>query len=134
MNVTKVCTGMLLVCGLAASMSTAIAGSKYTGDGHVKINRNADGSGLAVGYLGMVYNGNGLVEYLGCQKSAQDRVFCHARTESEDRVTCTVTSNYLAQSVASMSPDARVIFSFNAKGVCTGISVQHSSEYEDKQG
>jgi hypothetical protein len=117
----------------AASMSPVIAGSKFNGDGHVKINRNADGSGLAIAYLGMVYNGDGTIEYLGCQKSGTDRVFCHARTEASDHVSCSVTSSYLALSVASMSPDARVIFTFNSKGVCTGISVQHSSEYQDKQ-
>jgi len=119
--------------GALALVSAASAGSKFTGDGHVKINRNADGTGLAIAYLGMVYNGDGTKEYLGCQKSGKDQVFCHARTESEDRVTCTASSSYLALSVASISPDSRLIFTFNAKGVCTGISVQHSSEYEDKQ-
>lgn len=123
----------MLAAGAMVLAGSAVAGSKFNGDGHVKINRNADGTGLAVGYLGMVYNGDGTQEYLGCQKSGKDRVFCHARTEANDHVACSVTSSYLALSVASMSPDARVIFSFDAKGVCTGVSVQHSSEYQDKQ-
>jgi hypothetical protein len=116
------------------SIGVAIAGSKYSGGAHVTINKNADGSGLALAYLGAVYNGDGAIEYLGCQKSGKDRVFCHARTEADVRVSCSVVSSFLAQSVSSMSPDARLSFTWDAKGVCTGVAVQHSSEYQDKQG
>jgi hypothetical protein len=123
------------VLALAVTVSAAaMAGSRYAGDGHVTINKNADGSGLAVAYLGAIYNGDGATEWFGCQKSAKDRVFCHARTEGGVQVSCSVTSSYVATAVASMSPDARVIFTWNAKGTCTGVSVQHSSEYQDKQG
>lgn len=123
----------VLALAIVASAAT-MAGSKFNGDGHVQINKNADGSGLAVAYLGAIYNGDGTTEWMGCQKSAKDRVFCHARTEQGVQVSCSVTSSYLATALSSMSADARLIFTWDAKGVCTGVSVQHSSEYQDKQG
>jgi hypothetical protein len=127
--------GALAVGGaLAIAASTAFAGSKFNGDGHVIVARNADGSGSASGYLGMIYNGTFLVEYIGCQKSATGAVFCHARSETDVRLTCSTTSAFLAQSIASLSPDVRLTFRVAANGACTSITVVHSSEYQDKQG
>jgi len=134
MNRTTTIVKWAIATGALALSMAAAAGSKYSGAGHVTITKNADGSGIAVAYLGAIYNGDGVSEWFGCQKSALDRVFCHARTDGGVQVSCSVKSNYLAQSVASISPDSRVIFTWNAKGACTAISVQHSSEYQDKQG
>jgi hypothetical protein len=113
----------------------AVAGSKYTGTGNVAITRNADGSGAAMGYLGHIYNGPGMKQWIGCQRDENDNVMCHAIDEAYVKsVICTVRSPVLAQSVSSISPDARVTFYWNAQGVCTRIQVVHSSEYQDKQG
>ena len=109
------------------------AGSKFTGDGHVQITRNADGSGSASGYLAMIYNMTGNNEWFGCQKSSTNQVFCHAKNLNQDIVDCWATSAFLANAVASISPDARVSFRFDASGACTNITVTHSSEYEDKK-
>jgi len=49
-------------------------------------------------------------------------------------VTCSSSSMYLANGVGSLSPDARLTFKWNTSGQCTGISVVHSSEFQDKQG
>lgn len=127
-------TAKWFLVGSVLATGSAMAGSKFTGNGSVRITQNVDGSGVAVAYLGMVYNGSGLTEYLGCQKSGTDQVFCHARTETGTHVACFTTSSHLAQSVSSISPDARVTFRWNAGGACTQIAVQHSSEYADKQG
>jgi hypothetical protein len=125
------CKAAIIVAGLLCA-ATALAGSKYTGNGHVQITRNADGSGAASAYLGMVYNMTGNDEWLGCQKSSTGAVFCHAKNTNQDVVSCFATSDFLAHAVSSISPDARVSFRFNANGTCTNITVTHSSEYEDK--
>jgi hypothetical protein len=111
----------------------ALAGSKFTGDGHVQITRNADGSGSASGYLSMIYNYTNNNEWFGCQKSSANAVFCHAKNQAQDIVGCSATSAFLANAVSSISPDARVSFRFDANGACTNITVTHSSEYEDKR-
>lgn len=117
----------------ALCAGTALAGSKFTGDGHVQIVRNSDGSGSASGYLAMIYNYTNNNEWFGCQKSSTSVVFCHAKNINQDIVDCWATSPYLANAVASISPDARVSFRFDANGACTNITVTHSSEYEDKK-
>jgi hypothetical protein len=120
-------TAMVLSTGLA------FAGSKFTGNGHVQITRNADGSGTASGYLGMIYNMTDNNEWLGCQKSSANVVFCHAKNVEQVIVDCWATSAHLATAVSSLSPDARLSFRFDSNGRCTNITVTHSSEYEDKR-
>ena len=127
----RVIAGTLL--GATFAVSAAYAGSKFTGNGHVIVTRNADGTGTAVGYLGMIYNYVGNDEWIGCQKTAQSVVFCHARAIGDTSVSCTSNSAFLASSVASISPDARVSFRWDASGRCANITVTHSSEYEDKK-
>jgi hypothetical protein len=121
-----------LVLCVALCTGAAVAGSKYTGDGHVSIFKNADGTGSASGYLGMIYNRPDN-EWIGCQKSSTNVVFCHAMNTAQVIVDCWTTSAYLANAVSSISADARVAFRFDAGGKCTQIVVGHSSSYEDKQ-
>jgi hypothetical protein len=124
----------LLVTGL---MGVAMAGSKYNGTGNVSITQNDDGSGYALAYLGHIYNGPSVTQWFGCQAGANGNVMCHARHEQVSPpivVGCSVKSTFLAQSVASISPDTRVAFYWDANGTCTRISVVHSSEFQDKQG
>ena len=118
---------------LALGSMAVFAGSKFTGDGHVQITKNADGSGAASAYLSVVYNRTGNDEWFGCQKSSTSVVFCHAKSIDQTIVDCWATSAYLANAVASISPDARVSFRFDTGGRCTNITVTHSSEYEDKK-
>ena len=113
----------------------ALAGSKFTGTGNVVITRAADGSGNASGYLGHIHNGPGMKQWIGCQRDENDNVMCHAIDESSvSSVACSVKSPFLAQSVSSISPDARIAFYWNTQGTCIRIQVVHSSEYQDKQG
>ncbi len=120
--------------GLAAiCVGSAFAGSKFTGNGQVQITKNADGSGSASAYLGMIYNMTDNNEWFGCQKSSVNVVFCHAKNVGQVVVDCWATSAYLANAVSSISPDARVSFRFDSQGRCTNITVTHSSEYEDKR-
>ncbi len=129
---TKVQT--LLAAALCFT-GVALAGSKYTGTGNVVINRAADGSGNASGYLGHIYNGPAMKQWIGCQRNENDNVMCHAIDEvSAMPVACSVKSPFLAQSVSSISPDARIAFYWNTQGTCIRIQVVHSSEYQDKQG
>ena len=123
----------ILTAAAALLAGAAFAGSKFTGDGHVQIVRNADGSGTASGYLAMIYNYTNNNEWFGCQKSSTNVVFCHAKNQAQDIVDCWATSAYLANAVSSISPDARVSFRFDPNGTCTNITVTHSSEYEDKK-
>lgn len=114
---------------------TALAGSKFTGTGNVAITRAADGSGAATGFLGHIYNGPGMRQWIGCQRDENDNVMCHAFDEAAvSPVACSVKSSFLAQSVSSISPDSRITFYWNAQGTCTRIQVVHSSEFQDKQG
>jgi hypothetical protein len=128
----------LLASALAAmatfAAGNALAGSKFTGDGNVRIVSNADGSGSAVGYLGMIYNGPLMSQWIGCQRSEGNSIFCHAKNEAGVVVGCHATSALLAQSVSSISPDARVAFFWSAQGNCIRLQVTHSSEFADKQG
>lgn len=113
----------------------ALAGSKYAGSGDVVIVKNADGSGRASAYLGAIYNGPSTRQWIGCQRSESDNVFCHAIDEAYvEVVACSVQSAFLAQSIDSISPDVRLTFYWNAQGACTRIQVSHSSEFQDKQG
>jgi hypothetical protein len=122
----------LLAIGL---VGVAMAGSRYNGAGNVIITRNADGSGNASAYLGHIYNGPSVNQWFGCQADANGNVFCHAKDETGATiVSCSVKSTFLAQSVASISPDTRVQFYWDAAGTCTRIAVAHSSEFQDKQG
>ena len=121
-----------LVLGVALCTGAAYAGSKFTGDGHVAIFKNADGTGSASGYLGMLYNRPD-DEWIGCQKSSTNVAFCHAKNTAQVVVDCWTTSAFLASAVSSISADARLVFRFDADGKCTQIVVQHSSSYEDKQ-
>jgi hypothetical protein len=125
---------MALIATAVFTTGAALAGAKFTGSGDVLILLRADQSGYASGFLGMIYNGAGMKQWIGCQRSENDNVMCHANDESNTSVSCSVRSAYLAQSVSSLSPDARVIFYWNASGTCTRIQVVHSSEYQDKQG
>jgi hypothetical protein len=122
-----------LALGAALIVGTAFAGSKFTGNGSVVITKNADGSGSASGYLGHIYNATTKNEFIACQKSTTS-LYCQAKNEANVHVTCSSNSLYLANGVGSLSPDARLTFKWNAAGACTGISVVHSSEYQDKQG
>ena len=124
---------MLLLAACTLSTGAALAGSKFTGNGHVQITRNDDGSGSASGYLAMIYNMTDNDEWLGCQKSSTGVVYCTAKLVDQTIVSCWTTSAYLANAVSSISPDARVSFRFNSGGRCTNITVTHSSEFEDKR-
>ena len=75
-----------LLC-VALSTGAAFAGSKFTGNGHVWITKNADGSGSGSGYLGMIYNGPDN-EWIGCQKSSTNLVMCHAKNTDQLIVDC----------------------------------------------
>jgi hypothetical protein len=110
----------------------AFAGAKYTGDGHVWITKNDDGTGSASGYLGMIYNRPDN-EWIGCQKSSTNLIMCHAKNTANQFADCWASSAFLANAISSVSPDARLVFRFDAGGKCTQITVQHSSAYEDKQ-
>jgi len=125
-----------LIALVLGASGVAFAGSKFTGSGDIIIVRNADGSGSASGYLGAIYNGPSVRQWMGCQRNENDNVFCHAIDEAAGTrsVSCTAQSAFLAQSVSSISPDVRLLFQWNAQGVCTRIQVTHSSEYQDKQG
>ena len=119
----------LALCAAGASF----AGSKFTGTGNVAIAKNADGSGAMTGMLGAIYNGPLMKQYIGCQRDESDNVMCLALDESDTWVSCFVKSAFLAQSISSFSPDARVAITWNTQGKCTRIQVVHSSEYQDKQ-
>ena len=126
---------VIIMTAALCAAGAALAGSKFTGTGNVTVARNADGSGAASGYLGHVYNGPGMKQWIGCQRNENDNVYCHAIDEASTMsVACSVQSSFLAQSVSSISPDARITFSWNAQGICTRIQVSHSSEFQDKQG
>jgi hypothetical protein len=122
-----------LALGAALIVGTALAGSKFTGNGSVLITRNADGSGSATGYLGHIYNATTRNEFIACQKS-NFGLYCQARNEANVHVACSTSNAYLANGAAGLSPDMRLTFRWNANGACIGISVVHSSEYQDKQG
>jgi hypothetical protein len=124
---------MLGVVAALALMGSAFAGTKFFGSGSVIIKRNADGSGLISGYLGMIYNGTGRNEYFGCQRYDNGGMYCLAMNENKEYVNC-VGSAYLAKSLSTLSPDARLQVNFDANGYCTQVWVVHSSEYADKQG
>jgi hypothetical protein len=113
---------------------SAFAGSKFTGNGSVVITMNADGSGSVTGHLGHIYNAPTVNEFIGCQKYVTGGLYCQAKSEANAHVTCSSSSVYLANAVSSLSPDARLTFRWNASGQCVGITVVHSSEYQDKQG
>jgi hypothetical protein len=125
----------LIVFMALCAGGVAFGGSKFNGNGNVVITRNADGSGVAAGYLGMIYNGPAMKQWMGCQRSESDNVFCHAIDETgATSVACSVKSAYLAKSISSISPDVRLSFTWNAQGTCTRIQIVRSSEYQDKQG
>jgi len=124
----------LIVLTLGAASLTAFAGSKFTGNGSVVVVKASDGSGQATGYFGHIYNSPTVNEFFGCQKYVDGGLYCQAKTEANVHVTCSTNSAYLGKAVSSLSPDARVTVRWNAAGVCTGITVTHSSEYQDKQG
>lgn len=125
---------VMVVMALCAT-GAALAGSKFTGTGNVVITRNADGSGSVSAYLGHIYNGPGMKQWVGCQRDENDNVMCHAMDEAYvQSVSCSARSAHLAQSVSSIAPDVRLTFYWNAQGACTRIVIAHSSEYQDKQG
>ena len=123
----------ILALALCAT-GAAFAGSKSTATGNVTIAKSADGSGAFTGMLGAIYNGPLMKQYIGCQRDDSDNVLCLALDESDTWVSCSVKSAFLAQSISSFSPDARVTITWNSAGKCTRIQVVHSSEYQDKQG
>jgi len=122
-----------LAAGMLALIGSATAGVKFEGNGSVVIRRAADGSGTVTGFLGVIYNGTGTSEYIGCQRFDGGSVYCHAMNESKQFAYCQ-GSAYLGAGVATLSPDARIQFRFDASGRCTSISVTHASQYQDKQG
>jgi hypothetical protein len=124
-----------IAAGMALSLSgAAIAGSKFPGNGSVTITKNADGSGTATGLLGYIYNVPTVNEFFGCQKYVTGGMYCQAKNEAGVHVTCTSSSAFLGNAIGTMAPDVLVTLRWNASGVCTYISITHSSEFQDKQG
>jgi hypothetical protein len=122
----------LAVAGLMFA-GGAVAGSKYLGSGAVVITRAADGSGTVSGYLGLIYNGSGKSEYIGCEKYGDNSVYCHAVNEAKDFAYCQ-GSAFLGKTIGNLSSDAKLTFGFDASGRCTSVSITHSSEIQDKHG
>ena len=124
---------MTLAVAALVICAGAFAGSKYTGSGSVVITRNANGTGTVSGYLGLIYNGTGRSEYIGCQKYGNNGLYCHAMNEAKDFAYC-AGSAFLGKTIGNLSSDARLTFGFDANGRCTSISITHSSEIQDKHG
>lgn len=120
----------------AGTVSNALAGSRFYGNGDVAVGVRNDGSGEAMGTFAMVYNdivgGGENNQYIGCQSYDHGGFFCHATDSSGDHASCTSDSTFLAQSIHMITPDARLTFRWDSGGVCTAIVVVHSSRFEDK--
>jgi hypothetical protein len=123
------CTLALFVTGLAAE---AMAGAVYNLPGQVTIRTFSNRSGSATGVLSLIHNGSSVNEYIGCQASGTG-LFCHARDElATNHAACSSSSRFLAQAVSTLAPDTRLTFTWNSNGVCTSITVKHSSEFAGK--
>ncbi len=123
-----------LVSALAClGMGTALAGAKDSANvGRVSVLKSANGTGMASGRLGHIYNGTGRREFLTCTRGNGLSV-CRARSEAGLEGACITTSAWLAKALDSVSPDASVSFTWNAAGRCTNIQVVHSSTFAAKQ-
>jgi hypothetical protein len=140
MNSTNSIKTRMAVTGLALGLlcGTAVAGSKFTGNGSVVATRLSTGY-TVTGYLGHIYNGSGKTEFMRCTVGYwpypdEAYVACWARVEGDSTVYgCSVRSNYLAKSVISMSGDSKVTIRYGDDHVCTSITVVQSSEYQDKK-
>lgn len=120
----------------AGTVSNALAGARFYGNGDVAVGVRNDGSGEAAGTFAMVYNdivgGGENNQYIGCQSYNHGGFFCHAMDSSGDLASCSSDSTFLAQSVHMITPDVRLTFRWNSDGVCTAIEVVHSSRFADK--
>lgn len=128
----------IVACFLAMTVTglttEAIAGAVYANTGQVTIRSFSNGAGSATGVLSLIYNGSSVNEYIGCQASGTG-LFCHARDESmANHAACSSTSRFLAQSIATLAPDTRLTFTWAGNGVCTSITIRHSSEFVGKHG
>lgn len=120
----------------AGTVSNAFAGARFYGNGNIAVNVQNSGAGEATGTFAMVYNnivgGGENNQYIGCQSYDHGGFFCHAMDSSGDHGSCTSNSTFLAQSVHMIAPDVRLSFRWNSDGICTAITVVHSSRFEDK--
>lgn len=130
----KLMVGLVAVAACFGLGAASLAGTKTTpSHGRVTVLTYNDGSGQAIGRLGDIYNGSGKREYIGCQHSDDGITLCQARNEAGKHVVCVTDSAWLSRAVKTLSPDAQLVFHWNARGTCTTINVTHDSAFAAKQ-
>lgn len=136
MTIQKLALAMSAII-LVGAATLVHAGSRQAPGGDAAVTVYPDGSGVAAGTFGHIYNNPNAVGYIGCQASAGGRVLCVAMSQNANGTrtygSCQSSSSYLAKSVAALGSDARLSFSWNAQGRCVNITVIRSSRYESKR-
>ncbi len=136
MTIQKLALAMSAII-LTGTFTLAHAGSRLAPGGDAGVTLYPDGSGVAAGTFGQIYNNPNARGYIGCQATAAGRVLCLAMSQNANGTrtygSCQSNSPYLAKSVAALGSDARLTFSWNAQGRCLNITVTRSSQYEPKR-
>ena len=132
-----------MVTALSAA-AVAIAGPHYSQPG-VTIFVDSTGAGNAMGTLGGTRNSADLNERLAClvsrtettsssgAKSRSTSVTCSARDTSRRTVSCTSTSDAMANALSGVSNDSLLEFHFDRNAKCTDIVVYESTSLERKR-
>jgi hypothetical protein len=133
-----------LALAALAIAATALAGPRY-GKPNVEIFLDGSGAGYAMGTLGGTRNSTDLVQKLSClvarnettsssgAKTRSTSVTCIARDVSRVTVSCTSTSDAMANALSGTSNDSLLEFHFDATGKCTDIVVYESASLERKR-
>jgi len=128
---------------MVAMPLVSAAGPRY-GEPNVSIFTDSTGAGYAMGTLGGTRDSADLIQRLSCLVSRNETtsssgaktrtasVTCSARDTARKTVSCTTTSDAMANALSGVSNDSLLEFHFDAAGKCTDVIVYESTSLERK--
>ena len=129
-----------VILALSTTMAVAIASAGPKDTTAVNISPLPNGATVFSGSLGATRNSTSSVERISCSVSRYQTptltisvVSCNARDKNSNSVSCTSSSEALAEAVSGLRNDGFLEIAFNADGTCTTAEIDESSNLTRKK-
>jgi hypothetical protein len=121
----------LVATSVALVTGSAVAGSQSSP--YIYIDKSPDGSGFVQGSTTAAHNSSDTSQYLGCWVSVRwpgvpPTMGCSATDAGGERLLCYSSDPGLVAMAEAADADSWIQFFVDAKGGCTGLTVERSSE------